>query len=277
MFSFFANIFGYLLNFLYNLLDNYGLAIIIFSVLIKIILLPISIKQQKTMKKSAKMQAEIKEIQYKYKENPEKMNQEVLELYKREKMSPFSGCLTAIVQIILLLSIFYLVRSPLTYMKKVDTDTINSYIDEIKAEGKMQNANYPEIEVIKQKGQTDEKVNINMKFIRLDLSDVPTSDLKDYRVYIIPILYVISSMTSMKITSNMQKTKNKEEENKKEDSSMEAIDSANRTMSYTLPIMSVMIAFVAPLGLALYWLVNNILMIIERILLNIFLKEKEEE
>ena len=276
MFSFFANLFGYILNFLYNLLNNYGLSIILFSILIKIILLPISIKQQKTMKKTAKMQVEMKEIQYKYKENPEKMNQEILELYKREKMSPFSGCLSAIVQIILLLSIFYLVRSPLTYMKKVDADIINNYITEIKEEGKMDNQAYPEIEIIRQKGPTDDTVNINMNFLGLDLSNVPTSNLKDYRVYIIPVLYVISSIISMKITNSMQK-KSKDKENKEEDPSMEAINSANKTMAYMIPVMAISIAFIAPLGLALYWLVNNILMIIERIFLNIFLKEKEEE
>ncbi len=275
MFQFFANLFGYLLNFLYNILNNYGLAIIIFTILIKIILLPISIKQQKTMKKTAKMQVELKEIQYKYKESPEKMNQEIMDLYKREKVGPFSGCLSAIIQLILLLSIFYLVRSPLTYMRKIDSNTINNYINEIKEQGSMSNSNYPEIEVIKQKGQEDENVNINMEFLGLDLSDVPTSNLNDYRVYIIPVLYVISSIVSMKITNNMQKTKD-DNENKEEDPSMEAINSMNKSMSYTLPIMSVMIAIVAPLGLALYWLVNNILMIIERIILNTFFKEKEE-
>ena len=61
----FANLFGYILNFIYNIVNNYGLAIIIFSILIKIILLPLSIKQQKTMKKTTKIQNKLKEIQFK--------------------------------------------------------------------------------------------------------------------------------------------------------------------------------------------------------------------
>jgi len=124
MFAFFANLFGYLLNFIYNIIQNYGLAIILFSVIVKIILLPISISQQKTMKKSAKIQEEVKVLQVKYKNNPEALQKETFELYKREKMNPFSGCFSAIIQIILLFSVFYLVRSPLTYMKKVDTQII---------------------------------------------------------------------------------------------------------------------------------------------------------
>ena len=65
-----SNFLGYLLNFIYNIVNNYGLAIILFSILIKIVLLPLSIKQQKAMKKNAKMQVEIKEMQDKYKSNP---------------------------------------------------------------------------------------------------------------------------------------------------------------------------------------------------------------
>ena len=105
MFEFLASLFGYLLNILYHLVNNYGIAIILFTIIIKVLLLPLSIKQQKTMKKSAKMQEKMKVIQFKYKNDPEKMNQEIMALYKTEKMSPFSGCLTAIIQLLLLLSI----------------------------------------------------------------------------------------------------------------------------------------------------------------------------
>ena len=114
MIGFFANIFGYLLDFLYKFLSNYGLAIILFSIIIKLLMLPLSIKQQKSVKKNAKIQDEMKQIQFKYKNDPEKLNQETIELYKREKMNPFSGCFSAIIQIVLLFSVFYLVRSPIT-------------------------------------------------------------------------------------------------------------------------------------------------------------------
>ena len=127
MIAFFANIFGYVLNFIYEIVKNYGLAIIIFSILIKVLMIPLSIKQQKTMKKSTKIQKKLKEIQFKYKNNPEMLNQATMEVYKSENMSPFSGCLSAIVQIILLFAVFYLVRSPLTYMEKVNPDIINKY------------------------------------------------------------------------------------------------------------------------------------------------------
>jgi YidC/Oxa1 family membrane protein insertase len=269
MISFFANLFGYVLNFLYELIHNYGLAIILFSVVIKIIMLPISIKQQKTMKKSAKIQDELREIQDKYKNNPEKLNQETMELYKREKMNPFSGCLSGIIQIILLLSIFYLVRSPLTYMTKVDSSLIEQYTNEIKQEENTNNA-YTEIAIIKEKGQEDERVYINMEFVGLDLSNVPSQNSSDWRVYIIPALYVFTSFVSIRITTNNQ---TKKKSGNEENDEMDAVLQANKSMSYVMPIISLSIAVIAPLGLALYWLVNNILMIGERLILNKFIKD----
>lgn len=273
--GFFADIFGYVLNFLYQIVSNYGLAIILFSIVLKIIMLPISIKQQKTMKKSAKVQEEMKKIQDKYKSNPEKLNQETVELYKREKMSPFSGCLSAIVQIVILFAVFYLVRSPLTYMKKVDPALIEQYTNEIKQEENSKNSAYPEISIIKAKGSQDDRVNINMEFLGLDLSSVPTQSLSDWRVYIIPGLYVITSFFSMRLTTNMQ-TKKKDEQGNDKPAEMDPMTQANKSMSYIMPIMSISIAIIAPLGLALYWLVSNVLMIGERLFLNKFLKDKEE-
>ena len=224
----------------------------------------------------------MKELQNKYSNNPEKLNQEVMELYKTEKTSPFSGCLSSIVQIIILLSVFYLVRSPLTYMKKVEPTVIETYKEQLSEESK--NSAYPEIAIIQQFGSQDEKVNINMNLFGLDLSLIPTSDLTNYKAFIIPALYVLTTFVSMKLTNNMQKLNSKKDENEildnnenKEKDEMEAVLQANKSMNLMMPIMSVAIALAAPLGLALYWLTNNILMIIERLIMNKFFNNVEEE
>ena len=355
MIAFFANLFGYVLNFLYEFIGNYGFAIILFSLLVKAIMIPISISQQKTMKKSQKVNDEMKQIQFKYKNDPEKLNQEVMNLNKREKMSPFSGCFSAIIQIILLFSVFYLVRSPLTYMKKVDSEVINKSIDYVqKTNGST--SNYKEIAVInyinnlenaesvsetseiKENNQNENNIDsetqnnneneeqtnnnensntedfnisdykdslyINMNFLGIDLSKVPTEDLKNIKALIIPILYVISSFISIRLTTNMndkkeeknklisegivKSTENKEneedtveenrktekiEESDKSQDFSEAMADTNKKMAWFMPLMSISIAMVAPLGLALYWLMNNILMILERLILNKFIKD----
>ncbi len=283
--GFISEIFGYILNFLYELFNNYGVAIIVFSVLLRVILIPITIKQQKSLKKNAKLQKEMKEIQKKYKSNPEKLNQETIDLYKREKMSPFSGCLSGILQIIIILSVFWLVSKPLTYMKKINPEIIEKYSKELQEEGT--NSSYTEIAIINKKAADDSEIYINMNFLGLDLSKVPTQSLEDFRVYIIPILYVISSIISIKITTRMNKKdedkkqtngveKNESENAEKQPDEMEMMQQMNNNMTYMMPIMSVMIAIIAPLGLALYWFVSNILMIVERLIIDKFINEKEE-
>lgn len=297
MFNFLANLFGYFLSFLYDVVNNYGIAIILFTVIIKLLLLPLSIKQQKTTKKSAEMQEKMKVLQFKYKNDPEKMNQEMMDLYKTEKISPFSGCLTVIIQLLLLLSVFYLVRSPITYMVKIPTDSINNYISQLKEEGKEVSNVYPEIDLIreynwlKEKNPDDEnveKLNIQMNFFGLDLSKIPQQNMTDYTVYIIPILYILSSFISIRMTTAMQQKQSKKKEETVIDgktgqeaqetgNEMEALMQTNKMMSWMMPIMSISIAFVAPLGLALYWLVSNVLMILERLILDKVISQENKE
>ena len=301
MFSFFANIFGYLLNFIYNFVNNYGLAMILFTLVIKIAMLPLSIKQQKMLKKSSKLQEKMKVLQFKYKNDPEKLNQEMMNLYKEEKMNPFSGCLSTIIQFILLISIFYMVRSPITYMKKVDTNVVNTYVQQLKDDGKEVSAAYPEIDIIreldylKEKNPDDETIknmSFNMNFLGLDLSKIPQQNLGDWTVYIIPVLYILSSFVSIKLTNTMQ-SKNKKDnsvidvtdkpnkddkklikvEETQAEEEFDTMAQTNKMMYWMMPIMSVSISLVAPLGLALYWLVNNITMIVEKLVLNKIIKD----
>lgn len=321
--GFFANIFGYVLKFLYDIVNNYGVAIILFSILIKVLMIPITYKQQKTLKKNEKMQKELKQIQFKYKNDPEKLNQEMMSLYKREGMSPFSGCFSAIIQFVLLISVFMLVRSPLTYMVKLDSEVIDNLSKIVVEEDSSKNNAYKEIAIIQyvqnvedsesvnkeeeiteentseesntennensstSKNNKDfdinkykEQVNLNMNFLGIDLTQVPTQNLSDWKTLVIPILYVISSFVSIRLTTNSSKKKkmnnlitdgeNVEEEEKN------PMQDANKTMVWMMPIMSISIAIIAPLGLALYWLMNNILMIVERLVFNEILKKEEE-
>ncbi len=351
MFDFIANIFGYALNFIYNIVNNYGLAVVIFTIILKLIMMPFNIKQQKTMKKSQKISLQVKEIQEKYASDPVRANQEVMDLYKKENMSPFSGCISSIVTLLIFISIFYLVSRPLTYMKHVDSEKIAKYTEtlvntdneetaentendeniekaeateetaseektpqeESKEEASDENSedssndqnkkrrNYIEIAIIKEFGKEDEEVNLNMNFLGLNLSDIPVENLQNPTVYIIPVLYVLTSLVSMKLTRDMTKklkeeqeknkplnkeTKEKLEEEKeestdlvkKEDDEQElAMDEMSKSMTYMMPIMSVSISMIAPLGLALYWFVSNVFSIIERVITNKLVKDSEEE
>ena len=338
--SFFANLFGYVLKFLYDLVGNYGIAIILFSILVKLLMLPLTIKQQKSLKKNEKIQGEMKQIQFKYKNDPEKLNQEIMDLYKREGVMPLSGCFTSIIQIVLLLSVFLLVRSPLTYMVKMDTDVINEISAVVIEKDKSKNNAYKEISIIQyvknlEKGISVEeninseenklddknedsntvneniaeenvvenkvednkseekketidiskyidKINLNMDFFGIDLTQVPTQNLSNWKTLIIPVLYVITSFISIKFT-NQVTAKKKEEKNKlitdgteDKEEPYNPTEDMNKTMTWMMPIMSVSIAIIAPLGLALYWLMNNILLIAERLIFDRILNKEEE-
>ena len=307
MMAFFANIFGYLLNFIYNFIGNYGISIIFFCIIVKALMLPISIKQQKSVKASAKIQKKMKEIQFEYKSDPEKLNQATMELYREEKISPFSGCLSAILQIVLIISVFYLVRSPLTYMKKIDSSLLDKYKQILSEENLNVGNGYPEIDILREisnlKNIENENISqeeldsmqINMDFFGLDLSQIPSKNASNKKVFIIPLLYVLMSIISMRITTmsqnNSHKTKlieaeNKSSEEKQDDennkeSSEDAADMSdfmnqmNKNMTTLLPITYLGVALIAPLGLALYWLVNSILIIGERLLLNKIIKDEE--
>ena len=278
-----SSLFGYMINFLYNLVNNYGIAIILFTILLRVILIPITIIQQKSTKANTRMQEKMREIERKYKNNPEKLNQETIDLYKSEKLNPFTGCLVSILQIVIILSVFWVVSKPLTYMKKVDADLINTYTQEMKEEGT--NVTYPEIAIIQRKANEDENVYINMDFLGLDLSKVPGQNLKDPKVYIIPILYVLTSILSIKLTNTTQTKKkneveileNGEKAKSDADETMESMEQMTKSMNYMIPIMSISIAFIAPLGLALYWFVSNLVMIIERLIIDKFFNKDKEK
>ena len=123
-----------------------------------------------------------------------------MDLYKAEKMSPCSGCLGSILQLILFVSIFYLVRQPLTYMERLDADKINQYVEKYQIS---QQSNYKEIDIIREaKKAGDDSISIDMNFLGIDLSNVPSRNWGDLTVYIIPGLYVISSIISISLPTN---------------------------------------------------------------------------
>ena len=297
-----ASLFGYVLNFLYNLVQNYGIAIILFTVLLKIVMLPISIKQQRTMKKSQEVQKEVDKAQLKYKNNPEMLSKEVMAIYKREKVSPFSGCLSGILQLVIFISVFYLVSRPLTYMKKVDPAVISKYEQEIAASG--QSSSYQEIKVIELKSGEDQNVALNMNFLGFDLSKVPMQNWKDWKVFIIPFFYVLLTFVNIRMTSKdmkkdkkikeieagKEKDKEKEldktdndldkkvEKNNNKETPEEQLDSMKQmtnNMNYMMPIMSISISLIAPLGLSLYWLISNILQLGEKIVIDKVMNNKQ--
>ncbi|MBS7526527.1 YidC/Oxa1 family membrane protein insertase [Fusibacter paucivorans] len=114
--SIFAKVFGYLLGMIFQFVQDYGISIILFTLITKLILMPFTIKQIKSSKEMSALQPKIKEIQDKYKGNQEKQNQLLMELYKEHNYNPLSGCLPLLIQFPIIIGLFTALRQPETYV-----------------------------------------------------------------------------------------------------------------------------------------------------------------
>ncbi len=107
---------GALLKFIFDIVGNYGISIIIFAIVVKLVLVPLTIKQTRSMKQMQEMQPKIKEIQSKYKNDKEKINIKTMELYKEHKANPLGGCLPMLVQLPVIFGMFTALRNPGLYV-----------------------------------------------------------------------------------------------------------------------------------------------------------------
>lgn len=162
IFEFFARVLGYVLNWLYLLTNNYGFAILLLTILIALVMIPVDIKNRRINKQSAKLSKIQKEIEEKYKGNREKINSEMMKEMQKQGINPLascSGCLISLLQLFIMISIFYLVGSPLTYVKKLPKEEINKYY--IEAVEKTYSEKYGEsIDLNKLKEETSNKDNV---------------------------------------------------------------------------------------------------------------------
>ncbi len=266
MIAWIASLLGYILKFLFDICGNFGIAIILFTIVTKVILAPLMIKQQRSLKNTAKFQPKLQEIQEKYKDDKQKYAEEVTRLQKEENFNPFSGCLLALVQIPIILAMYYIVANPLTYMEKMDPTQIESMKQEYQI---VQEAgrSYPEIELIKK----NEKLGIDLNFLGMNLGDVPIQNKENYFLFIIPILSVLITVGSMKINNKMQEEMNKDNPAYKE------TQQSMKGFNLMLPLMSGFIACQVPLGLGLYWMFSNLFQIVNQKVVNWYVNKGQEK
>ena len=321
-----ATIIGAMLNAIYSVIGNFGWSIILLSLIIKVLLLPLEIKGRITNIKTSKIADKKKIIQEKYKNNQQAFNQAMIDLYKEEGMSPMAplgGCLMVIIQLLVMIGIIIVVVSPLKYIKGLTTEEIDSKYSQIvearvaklTSEGKSEeeakteaqkDIRQKEMVIIRELGSTDEKVNINMEFLGLDLTSIPSetiksiSDLKEPKnlgIISIPILYIVMSFISFGVAQKdmehmRQQSKNKDDnvvkviEDKKENEDEEkftgedfqdAMMTSNKMMKYILPIMIFSVSMVTSLGISIYWAFNSMVDILKIYLLKHIVNKKLEK
>ncbi len=264
-----ANLFGAIIRLIYNLVgENYGLSIVIFAVLTKIILFPLNLKQAKSMEEIKKISPMEQEIRKKYKGNNEKIGTELQKLYSEHKINPMAGCLPALIQIPIVIAMFYIVKQPLTYIKQVPNDQIVEYVQEIVGEDKeVSKADIRDNEI----RIANDKEIINMDFIGINFGDIPANSVNknipkeekpSYYTLIVPVLSLALSILQTKIT---MKTSNLTDEQKEQ----------QKTMNLLLPFLSAYISYIMPLALGIYWLVGSICQVGSQLLITKLVKDKK--
>ena len=270
MINFFNSIitrpFGWLLYQLWELIGSYGIALIIFTVFSKIILLPFQMKSKKSMVDMQRIQPQLKELEKKYKNNKEKYSLEVQKLYKKEKVSMTGGCLPLLLTMPIMLGLYAVVRQPLTFMFGFDEELIRQIAGVVGiATENIKNISNLEIQIASQMGAFQEQLNaiipnlkvIDFHFLGLDLSQIPSFT----QVSVLWVIPLLSGATSYLYSMLVKKYQPAPAENSQ-------AETMNGCTTYMMPLMSVYIAFVVPGGLGFYWIINNILMLAQEPFLN---------
>lgn len=270
---------GYLLGWIYNLIPNYGWALIVFTLVVKLLLLPLGLKQQKSMTKMQAMQPKITALQEKYKNDQQKLSQETMKLYKEYGVSPMGGCLPMLIQLPILFALYRVLYRPLTYMLHMTDKAIGALGNQFVID--MSNKN-PMAQI-----QIAEKASlIDFDFFGLNLSANPNAQGWFTIAMIIPVLAAVTTYFSSKITMLMNKNKKEE---KKEDKPKRILSpdqkdtkpNANemgQTMTWMMPIFTLWITATFPAALGIYWVASNVFSIGQTMLLNgHFAKKMDKE
>lgn len=266
MINFIAGILGALIRLIYDIVgQNYGLSIIIFTILTKILLFPITYKQSKAMDEMNKLAPLEKEIREKYKGNKEKMSEELMKVYEQHKVNPMGGCLPLLIQIPIIFAMFYIVKQPLTYIVQMPTEQLQEYTQEYLGKEEV-----TENEIKANEIQIANKYDlIDMNFLGINFGDVPANvfskeseEKASYLTLIVPVLSLVFSILQ---------TKQSQKNSKMTDEQLEQ----QKTMNLMMPLLSAYISYIMPLALGIYWLLGNVLQMLTQWIVNVMLKKQK--
>ena len=290
--------FVWVLMLFYELFDNYGIALILFAVLVKVILFPLSIKAKRSMIQMNMLNGQMQKLQKLYGNNREKYNLEVQKLYEKEKVNPMGGCLWSLLPLVILLPLYAIIRQPLTYLMNLTPDVIsevarvvdwnNAAVSAgwIKEAADFANVGYNQLYLASL--ITPENIGavqavaegarvINFNFLGLNLAQMPqwqfwtwsSVDWAHIGLFLMPIVSagsgLLFSLIMMKTNAVNQQSQNA------------AANSTNKTMLIISPLMSLWIGFAMPAGLSVYWISQNVLSMLQEFLAGKLLKKDYEK
>lgn len=294
-------IFGWLTRVLYNFFGNYGLAIIMLTVIVRGLLIPLNIKSQKSMLKMQALSGKQAELQRKYGDDKQKYQEALMQMQRENGAGGLSGCLLPVLQLIFIWPIFRIVSGPLIYLSQVSNDNINAMIELGKnmgdkfVNGAVSTTNH--IGLVKALSENAQFLGecvkrgfvkldqlVDLHFLGMDLTMTPSFNPKviiaDPKTYVpllaFPILVLLTSIISMQLTKVMKPGYKEEKEAKQREKInkvMEGQNGANdatansmKYMTWMMPAIMLFTTFTMPAAMGLYWVVGSIMGILTQVI-----------
>ena len=267
--------FAWLTRQIYLLTGSYALAILLFTVIVKLILLPFQLKSKKSMLRMNRMQGKIKDIQTRYANNKQKQQEEMAELYAREGINPMSGCLWSFIPFPIIIALYYIIRMPMKYfmnMSEAAIDGVRKLAETLgfTAAAGTQQAAYEQIFLAKFAhenwaefaGKFDHLIDLDYNFIGIDLASTPKSLFSLFPnggwamwgLFALPILATAAqfAMTIVSMKSNGQQN----------------MQGSGKAMMYMMPLMTLWMGFILPGALSIYWAAQAAFSVVQELTLN---------
>ena len=269
--------FAWVMRLFFDLTGSYGWTLILFTLVLKLIMLPFQLKSKKSMVRMGRLSSKQAELQKKYANNQQKYQEELQKLYTEAGVNPMGGCLWTLLPLAILIPLYSIVRQPLQYFMRLSTETIDSIRTLAEGAGYVAggNAAYEQIglaefvnshwEVFD--GKFEGLLSMDFRFLGIDLSDMPGNVIRDFHfnwetigILLIPVLAGFLSWLLSHITmkSNGQS----------------ASQPGMRGMNVFMPLMSVYIGFIMPASLGIYWVGNSVFSIIQEATLGRYYNRK---
>ena len=270
--------FGYLLDWLYTFTNSYGLALILFSLIVKLVLLPMSVKSKKSMLKMSRLSPQVKALEAKYGDDKQKYQLAVQQMYKEEGVSMGGGCLWSFIPLIILLPLYYVIREPITYMMHNSRSISEAIVAFIQASGENlgKNSYYAQLAAAGHIGDYMEELKslavtananlqaMNFQFLGIDLAGIPSFRFWDCEgwseigLFLIPVVSAGLQAASMWISQKMNNQVATNADGEQDTDAAKAANQTNATMMLMMPLMSLWIGFSMPAAISIYWIAQAV-------------------
>ncbi len=270
--------FAYILRWIYDWCNSFGWALILFTLLTRLILLPLNIKSKKGMAAMQALQPKVKELEKKYQSDKQKYQEEVAKLYKKEGVSPMGGCLPTLLTLPIMFALYWPISQPLKYLMSLSSAQIDAVREQLilvgaKVNGVLVSATSSEMTLVQAihdhfdavSGISENIIPMNLTFLGMNLGAVPS--FTSFNVlFLLPIISAGTSFLLSKLTTWLQErttgTKSTQQ---------------NGMILWMMPLISIWIGFTLPAGLTVYWIASNLVGMLQEVFISYYIQKKEKE